>query len=70
MTKIAGTGFGSDPNVRGTDLRIRIHIKMSCIRNTVFLILLDVQLLEPPPPPTFILDPDSEEINSHLTSSG
>jgi len=69
MTKIAGTGFGSDPNVRGTDLRIRIHIKMSCIRNTGFLILLDVQLLEPPPPP-FILDPVSEKKNSPLPFSG
>jgi hypothetical protein len=38
MTKIAGTGSGSDPFVRGTDQRIRIHTKMSCIRNTGFFI--------------------------------
>jgi hypothetical protein len=36
MTKIAGSRSDLDPLVRGIDprIRIRIHTKMSCIRNT------------------------------------
>jgi hypothetical protein len=34
MTKIAGSDPNPDPLVRGMDPRIRIHAKMSWIRNT------------------------------------